>query len=217
MLYLIGVGLGDERDITVRGLDAVRSSDKVYLEYYTSILGVNHSKLEEFYGKSIVLADRNFVEEQADEMLLDAAKFETISFLVVGDPFGATTHCDLMLRARKIGVVTEVIHNASIMNAIGCCGLQLYSFGEAVSLVFFTESWKPNSFYSKISKNLHHGLHTLLLLDIKVKEPNMEMLARGKTVFEAPRFMTIAQAIDQLLEIENELQEKGKLLLELGW
>lgn len=35
------------------------------------------------------------------------------------------------------------------------------------------------------------GLHTLCLLDIKVKEPNLEMLARGKTVYEPPRYMSI--------------------------
>lgn len=38
MLYIIGLGLGDERDITVRGLDAVRSCHKVYVEAYTSLL-----------------------------------------------------------------------------------------------------------------------------------------------------------------------------------
>lgn len=38
MLYLIGLGLSDEKDITVRGLDIVRSASRVYLEAYTSIL-----------------------------------------------------------------------------------------------------------------------------------------------------------------------------------
>ena len=41
VFYIIGLGLGDEKDITVRGLEAVRSSSKVYLEYYTSLLGVD--------------------------------------------------------------------------------------------------------------------------------------------------------------------------------
>lgn len=31
-----------------------------------------------------------------------------------------------------------MVHNASIMNAVGATGLQLYRFGEAVSIVFFT-------------------------------------------------------------------------------
>lgn len=36
------------------------------------------------------------------------------------------------------------------------------------------------------------GLHTLCLLDIKVKEPNLEVLAKtGKTKYDPPRYMTI--------------------------
>lgn len=38
MLYIIGLGLGDEKDITLRGLEAVRSCHKVYVEAYTSLL-----------------------------------------------------------------------------------------------------------------------------------------------------------------------------------
>lgn len=45
VLYIIGLGLGDEKDITVRGLEAVRGSHKVVLEHYTSILGVDKAKL----------------------------------------------------------------------------------------------------------------------------------------------------------------------------
>jgi len=37
----------------------------------------------------------------------------------------ATTHADLLLRAREQGVGTKVIHNTSIINAVGCCGLQV--------------------------------------------------------------------------------------------
>ena len=42
----------------------------------------------------------------------------------------ATTHTDLELRARDLGIPVKIIHNASIMNAVGVCGLQLYRFGE---------------------------------------------------------------------------------------
>lgn len=38
MLYVIGLGLGDEKDITVKGLEAVRSCERIFLEHYTSIL-----------------------------------------------------------------------------------------------------------------------------------------------------------------------------------
>ena len=64
------------------------------------------------------------------------------------------------------------------MNAVGACGLQLYNFGQAVSLVFFTETWKPDSFYYRVTENVKLGMHTLLLLDIKVKEQSEENLAR---------------------------------------
>jgi len=38
MLYIIGLGLGDEKDITLKGLEAVKKCDKVYMEAYTSLL-----------------------------------------------------------------------------------------------------------------------------------------------------------------------------------
>lgn len=38
MLYLIGLGLSDETDITVKGLEIVRKAARVYLENYTAIL-----------------------------------------------------------------------------------------------------------------------------------------------------------------------------------
>lgn len=42
---------------------------------------------EAFYGKELILADRDMVETESDEILRDADK-EDISLLVVGDPFG---------------------------------------------------------------------------------------------------------------------------------
>lgn len=45
MLYLIGLGLADEADITVKGLELVKRVERVYLEAYTSILLVDTAKL----------------------------------------------------------------------------------------------------------------------------------------------------------------------------
>ena len=209
MLYLIGLGLSYESDITVRGLETVKKCKRVYLEAYTSILmAANQESLEKFYGREIILADRELVETGSDDILKDADK-EDVAFLVVGDPFGATTHTDLVIRARELGIKVETIHNASVMNAVGACGLQLYQFGQTVSLVFFTDSWKPDSFYGKIMENRKIGLHTLLLLDIKVKEQNIENMARGRLIYEPPRYMDIATAAQQLLEIESIRQEQA--------
>lgn len=42
---------------------------------------------EAFYEKPITVADREFVEQEA-EVMLDNAENEDVAFLVVGDPFG---------------------------------------------------------------------------------------------------------------------------------
>lgn len=103
------------------------------------------------------------------------------------------------------------IPNASALTAVGACGLSLYRFGGAVSLVFFTPTWRPDSWYDRIASNRAAGLHTLVLLDIKVKEPTMESLARGGApVYEPPRFMSCATAATQLLEVEAARAGEGR-------
>ncbi|XP_006819957.1 diphthine methyl ester synthase-like [Saccoglossus kowalevskii] len=87
MLFLVGLGLGDAKDITVKGLEIVKKAKTVYLEAYTSILTVGKDALEEYYGREVILADREMVEQHSDDMLKEA-KSEDIVFLVVGDPFG---------------------------------------------------------------------------------------------------------------------------------
>jgi diphthine synthase len=209
VLYVIGLGLGDEKDITVRGLELVKSSDKVFLEAYTSILGgVSKERLEAFYGKEVVVADRGLVENEAEDLIIEPAKTESVAFLVVGDPVCATTHTDLMIRAKEVGVKVEMVHNASIMGAAGACGLQLYNFGHTVSIPFFDEKWRPTSFYPKIKYNRQGGMHTLCLLDIKVKEPDFEAMMKGKTKFLPPRYMSVSCAADQLIEAEETHGEK---------
>ncbi|KAM0343965.1 hypothetical protein ACHAPU_008023 [Fusarium lateritium] len=206
MLYLVGLGLSDETDITVKGLEVVKKASRVYLEAYTSILLVEQSVLESYYGRSITVADREMVESNSDEILRNAQN-EDVAFLVVGDPFGATTHTDLVLRARELDIPVRTVPNASIMSGIGACGLQLYNFGQTVSMVFFTDSWKPASFYDRIKENRQIGLHTLVLVDIKVKEQSLENMARGRLVYEPPRYMTVGQCAQQMLEIEDERKE----------
>lgn len=165
------------------------------------------------------------VESTSDEILA-FARTSNVAFLVVGDPFGyglqtallrggesrltisrATTHTDLVLRARELKIPVQRVYNASIVSAIGGTGLQIYSFGQTVSMVFFTETWKPSSFYDRLKENHQIGLHTLVLLDIKVKEQSLVNLARGRKIYEPPRFMTVAQCAIQMLETEAERGE----------
>jgi len=88
MLYIIGLGLGDEQDITLKGLEAIQKCDKVYMEAYTSLLSFglsSHglSNLEKLYGKPITIADREMVEEKADDILSQAQLSLLSSLLVI--------------------------------------------------------------------------------------------------------------------------------------
>ncbi|MFA6089611.1 MAG: SAM-dependent methyltransferase, partial [Candidatus Woesearchaeota archaeon] len=89
-LYLIGVGLCDIKDISVKGLEIVKKCDFVYLEYYTSVLFSSKQELEDFHGRKILVADRNLVESHAEDTIISQSKKKDVAFLVVGDVFSAT-------------------------------------------------------------------------------------------------------------------------------
>ena len=100
VFHLIGLGLGGPEDVTLRGLRVMKGCAKVYLESYTSILGsAPLEELEEAYGVPIEVAPRELVES-AIEPILERARTEDVAMLVVGDPFGATTHSDVLARAK---------------------------------------------------------------------------------------------------------------------
>jgi len=206
-LYMIGIGLYDKDDITVRGLEAVKKCDKIYLEYYTSQMVSDPKELEKVYGKEVIVADRNLVESEAEKTILKDAKEGNSAFLVIGDVFGATTHTDLFLRAKNDGIDVHYIPNASIMNVIGVVGLELYKYGKTTSITFPTGSFMPRTPYEVIKMNRDSGLHTLCLLDIKMSEPSIENLKAGVDKPEPPKFMTIKEALKVLLTVENKLGE----------
>ncbi|MCQ2817669.1 MAG: diphthine synthase [archaeon] len=208
VLNLIGLGLSSEKDISVRGLELIKESDYVYMEFYTSILTVDVETLSKFYGKEIILADREMIENDFDDIIMSKAKDHKVSVLVVGDPFSATTHMDLYLRCINAGIKVEVVNNASIMNSIGVTGMTLYRFGETVSIPYFTERWRPYSFYPKICVNYLADFHTLVLLDIKVKEISEENLIKGKKIYDPPRFMPVKVGLEQLLEASKNCEKE---------
>ncbi len=213
-LTFIGLGLCDAKDVTIRGLQAIQMSHVVYLEHYTAILANDITELQYFFGKQIIVADRNLVESKAEETILRDAETKNVAFLVVGDVFSATTHTDLFLRAKKKGIIVDVINNASILTAVGITGLQLYKFGKTTSMVFFDDKWKPQTAYDVVKQNKSLGLHTLILLDIKVAELSKDDMKFEKsekaavaTTPQPPRFMTVKQGVEQLLEIESLRKE----------
>lgn len=197
MLTFIGIGLFDENDISVKGLEAIRQAEDVYAEFYTSVLtGTTIEKLESFYGCRINLLSREDVEQQPE--WLQRAKTRNVVFLTGGDAMVSTTHVDLRMRAHDLGIETRIIHGSSIMSAVpGLTGLQNYRFGKSATIPH-PYSYKEKVIishtpYDTIKSNFGANLHTLIFLDID--------LEKG--------YMTINRGCELLLEIDNQQAELG--------
>jgi len=188
MLYLVGLGLYDERDLSLRALEILKGCDEIYAELYTGIFRGDIKNLEKLTGKEIRILARRELEEDSDDNVLKNSKNMKVALLVPGDPLVATTHTSLLLRAKKLGITIKVIHSSSIYSAIGETGLQPYKFGKTTTLAFPEKGYFPLSPYKAIKENMGRGLHTLILLDVKAEER---------------RFMTINEAIHLLLEMES--------------
>jgi diphthine synthase len=191
MLVLIGLGLFDERDLSLRAIEEAKNGDKAYIELYTTAWFGDLKKLEELIGKKIEVLKRRDLEE-GSERILDEAKEKNVVIFVGGDPLVATTHSVLLIEARKKGIETKVIHNSSIVSAIAETGLHLYKFGPLVTVPFpeKTKGKLPESVYEIIKMNKARGLHTLCLLDI-----------------EEGKLMSVREAIEILLKLEENRKE----------
>jgi diphthine synthase len=191
-LVFIGLGLNDEKGITVKGLEETKSADQVFMEQYTNLMAdFSLARFEALCGKKVRVVSRRTLEEENGKVILEAAKVGKTVFLVPGDPFIATTHVTLRIDAEKQGIKTRIVHGTSIMSTIvSLSGLHNYKFGKTVT-VPFPENFSETP-YNVIAQNKKAGLHTLCLLDLNANE-NL--------------FLSINQAIKMLREVE----EKKKL------
>jgi len=90
-------------------------------------------------------------------------------------------------------------------------------------MVFFTPTWRPTSWYDRLRENWALGLHTLILLDIKVKEIDLHQLAlrgsrrrillddaaaesQGVGEYAKPRFMTVSECAQQMLDVARDIK-----------
>jgi diphthine synthase len=171
MLTFVGLGLWDERSITVEGRETIRTADAVFAEFYTSrLMGTTVEALEAHHGVDVEVRDRAGVE-QDPEPILDAAESGDTVFLTAGDTMISTTHVDLRLRAHDRGIDTRVIHGTTAeAAAASLTGLQNYRFGKATTLPFpyaHGADTVPGSVCAVLDDNRERGLHTLVYLDIK--------------------------------------------------
>jgi len=166
-LVFIGLGLHDEKGLTLRGLEEARACEALFAEFYTSaLLGTRLEAIEVLLGKRVRVLTR--AEVEGGEAVLRASREGRTGFLVPGDPMSATTHVDMRLRAAKDGIPTRVVHGVSILSAAaGALGLQAYKFGRTTTVPFPASGFRPTSPLEVILQNLRAGLHTLVLLDLR--------------------------------------------------
>ena len=184
-IVFIGLGLYDERDLSLRALDEARSCDVLFAEFYTSSLrGTTAAKLAALTGKPVTVLHRQDVESGA--LILKEAATKRVGFLVAGDPMMATTHVDLRLRAEGAGIRTRIVHGSSIFTAaVGLLGLQAYKIGRTTTIPIPAPGFRPSSPVDVIAANRAAGLHTLVLLDLG----------------EDGRFLTANEALRYLIEV----------------
>ena len=196
MLYLIGLGLNDEKDLTVKALEIAKNCD-CYAELYTSIWQGSLEGLEKLVGKPVQNLKRNDLEEKS-AIIIEKAKENDVAVFVPGDPLSATTHIDLIYQTKQRKIPFQIIHNASIFSAVGETGLQIYKFGKTATIPM---SGKLANVKKTVKSNKKLGLHTLLLLDID-REINihltvpdaLKMLLKAKTVKETDSVIVFSRA-----------------------
>jgi diphthine synthase len=204
MLKLVGLGLYDETDMSIKAYESIKDGDYIFIELYTSnLMGASVSKLEHFTGKKIKTLSREEVENQ--RVILDLAKTNKVLLLSAGDPLIATTHIALRIKAVEEHIPVEIIHGTSIQCAVpGLLGLQNYKFGRTVTIPF-SENDSSKSAYDFIKNNQDSGLHTLVLLDIKPDRfmtanealailSKMELTFKGKVIEKNTIFGVVSQA-----------------------
>ncbi|KAE8305237.1 Diphthine synthase [Giardia duodenalis] len=207
MLYMIGLGFMPE-DISVRALRAVRSCTRVYLDTYTSVIisyeDMRHLMENVLQRTDLIQCDRKAVEQEEDKIIADALQYN-VAFLVAGDVFCATTHTNLYLKAVQQKVSVVVMHNASIMTAVSCTGLEMYRFGRTVSIPIFTSTWRPSSFMDYYLENARLNLHTLVLLQMSTRELDMDLYCnKGLERYSDPYYLLPNQAARQILSLVDE-------------
>jgi diphthine synthase len=167
-LIFVGLGLG-EKGTSLAGVEAIEASDTAYLERYTSPPppGLVQS-LEAATGRKVLVVQREFVEDGKE--ILEKASTSRVVLAVQGDPMIATTHSDLRVRAASRGILTTVVHGATIPAAAASeSGLHYYKFGGTITFTLESASLHQDV-YQRIHRNLLEGQHTLILLEHDVEK-----------------------------------------------
>jgi diphthine synthase len=138
----------------------------------------------------MIPAQRWFIED--GKQILEQARDKNVALITYGDPLVATTLSELEVRARKNSINVDIIHAASgITSLIGECGLHIYKFGRAVTMMSDPQS--AISVYNTVFDNLLSGNHTLIMTEYNNDH--------NKIFFLDP-----VQVFKMLIEVEKDIK-----------
>ncbi|MBS1268391.1 MAG: Diphthine synthase [Nitrosopumilus sp.] len=163
MLWFVGLGISGFKSIPNEALEVLSKADIVYLEQFTSPIGRSDlTKIRKTTKGEFIQAKRWLVEDGKE--ILKNSKKKRVVLLSYGDPYIATTHIELRVRAMEEKIKTFSIHAASSLTSmIGECGLHFYKVGRIATIM--SEMKSLTTPYYVIYKNIIEGNHTVLLLE----------------------------------------------------
>ena len=191
MLWFVGLGISGADSISISTQKLLKQADIIYMEQFTSPISKSDTtKIKKLAKSKLKIAKRWMVEDGTE--ILKNAKKKKVVLLAYGDPYIATTHIELRVRAIHEKIKTQTVHAASSLTSlVGEAGLHYYKIGKIVTIM--SELKSMTTPYYVIYKNLIDGNHTLLLLEYNQ---------------DAEFFLEPKNALNALLETEKEQKRK---------
>ncbi len=192
-LYIVGLGLSRQH-LTLEAAEVLSQADIIFLETYTSIVPEDLvEKLKNACKHAEVrLVTRKELEDEDGKPIFECLRREeNVVLAVPGDPFIATTHSYIRLKALKEGYRVRYVPGINIFSyAISVTGLFVYKFGRSATIVYPRENILSEHPYLVLEDNKKRGLHTFFFLDLDLKLGPM----------------TPDRAVTILLELEQKLR-----------
>ena len=163
MLCFVGLGISGADSISVSTQKLLKQADIVYFEQFTSPISASETTKIKKLAKSKLKIVKRWMVEDGSEILKNAKKKKVV-LLSYGDPYIATTHIELRVRAIQEKIKTQTVHAASSLTSlVGEAGLHYYKIGKIVTIM--SELKTLTTPYYVIYKNLIDGSHSLILLE----------------------------------------------------
>lgn len=189
-IFFIGLGSQPPHSLPHGALNLLELANEIYADVYTSPWRPELlEEIEKIIGKPIGKARRPFLEDV--DKLTEMGREKNIAILCIGDPFVATTHNVIKIRAKQKGVEVKSLYSSSFINVLfGELGLHFYKLGFVGTIVDMPSS-ALTSIYLGVKQALETGRHSVLLLEYD---------------YERNFYLSPNTALSKMLEIENSLK-----------